>query len=111
MERAVFFRPCAFKPGSIKLAVERAVCGGNVVAVLGGAGVHKGGGVLREVRWRGRGADGKRNHRGWINFTYTCSGSWSSRLSICPLGTNPALASSAWAAVFDALVDANSLGD
>lgn len=42
MERAVFFRPCAFKPGSIKLAVERAVCGGNVVAVLGGASVHKG---------------------------------------------------------------------
>lgn len=52
----------------------------------------------------------ERNHRGLMNFTYTCSGSWSSRLSICPLGTNPAFANNALAAVFDALVEANSLG-
>lgn len=41
MRRAVF-PAMLIRLGSIKLAVERAVCGGNVVAVLGGASVHKG---------------------------------------------------------------------
>lgn len=43
-----------------------------------------------------------------MNLTYTRSGSPSSRLSICPLGTNPALVIRAWDAVLEALVDANS---